>query len=68
MSKQINLTSYNLFQAKIVQFNEWKQSFLDKLVLYSFLLFHEQKVLEFLNFLTDQGLVSYKPISSKKYV
>ena len=40
-------------------------SVLDKLILYSFLIFLN-KVLEFLNFLNDLVLVSYKPVSYKK--
>ena len=68
MSKQIKIASYSLFQTKIVQINEWMQVsivFLDKLIWHSFLSFLN-KVLEFLNFVRDLVLVSYKPVSYKK--
>ena len=68
MSKLIKIASYSLFQTKIVQINEWVQVsivFLDKLIWHSFLSFLN-KVLEFLNFLRDLVIVSYKPASYKK--
>ena len=63
MSKQIKITSYNLFKSKIIQINDGSKSMyfvLNKLILYGFSIFLEQSTR------VSYKPVSYKPVSYKK--
>ena len=71
MSKQNKITSYSLFQTKIVEINELKQVNVlcfRQIDIVQFPTFVLSKALEFLNFLAGLVLNSYKSVSYKKNV